>query len=305
MKMEKIKILLSTYNGERFIEEQMESLLNQDNVLIDILVRDDGSSDNTINILDKYQKDKKLKYYSGDNLKPARSFVDLVKKSDDCDWYAFCDQDDVWDHDKLYKAVEKLSALDTDQPIVYYSNLRIVDKNLKFYRFAKSNYRMPDSKYSCFVENEATGCTMVFNRAAAKYIKNYEISYLSMHDSWMYMVGRIFGIVIYDDRATINYRQHEKNVIGASLRANILYKIKGQLVRYFTSKEEPRYKNVISFYNCYYNCLSDHDKRVLSVFLNYKKNLYSRFRLMVDKNFRTGRFINDLKFMLLVLKGIV
>lgn len=305
MKMEKIKILLSTYNGERFIEEQMESLLNQDNVLIDILVRDDGSSDNTINILDKYQKDKKLKYYSGDNLKPARSFVDLVKKSDDCDWYAFCDQDDVWDHDKLYKAVEKLSALDTDQPIVYYSNLRIVDKNLKFYRFAKSNYQMPDSKYSCFVENEATGCTMVFNRAAAKYIKNYEISYLSMHDSWMYMVGRIFGIVIYDDRATINYRQHEKNVIGASLRANILYKIKGQLVRYFTSKEEPRYKNVISFYNCYYNCLSDHDKRVLSVFLNYKKNLYSRFRLIVDKNFRTGRFINDLKFMLLVLKGIV
>lgn len=305
MKMEKIKILLSTYNGERFIEEQMESLLNQDNVLIDILVRDDGSSDNTINILDKYQKDKKIKYYSGDNLKPARSFVDLVKKSDDCDWYAFCDQDDVWDHDKLYKAVEKLSALDTDQPIVYYSNLRIVDKNLKFYRFAKSNYQMPDSKYSCFVENEATGCTMVFNRAAAKYIKNYEISYLSMHDSWMYMVGRIFGIVIYDDRATINYRQHEKNVIGASLRANILYKIKGQLARYFTSKEESRYKNVISFYNCYYNCLSDHDKKVLSVFLNYKKNLYSRFRLIVDKNFRTGRFINDLKFMLLVLKGIV
>lgn len=305
MKMEKIKILLSTYNGEGFIEEQMESLLNQDNVLIDILVRDDGSSDNTINILDKYQKDKKIKYYSGDNLKPARSFVDLVKKSDDCDWYAFCDQDDVWDHDKLYKAVEKLSALDTDQPIVYYSNLRIVDKNLKFYRFAKCNYQMPDSKYSCFVENEATGCTMVFNRAAAKYIKNYEISYLSMHDSWMYMVGRIFGIVIYDDRAMINYRQHEKNVIGASLRANILYKIKGQLVRYFTSKEEPRYKNVISFYNCYYNCLSDHDKRVLSVFLNYKKNLYSRFRLIVDKNFRTGRFINDLKFMLLVLKGIV
>lgn len=305
MKMEKVKILLSTYNGERFLGEQIESLISQENVLIDILIRDDGSSDNTINILDKYQKRGKIKYYNGKNLKPARSFVDLVKNSDNCDWYAFCDQDDVWDHDKLYKAVEKLSALDKNQPIVYYSNLRIVDKNLKFYRFAKSNYRMPDNKYSCFVENEATGCTMVFNKAAAIYIKNYEIPYLSMHDSWMYMIGRIFGIVIYDDRATINYRQHEGNVIGASLKTNIFSKIKGQLGRYFISKEEPRYKNVVSFYNCYYNCLSEHDKKVLSVFLNYKNNLCSRFRLIFDKNFRTGRFINDFKFMLLVLKGIV
>lgn len=79
MKMEKVKILLSTYNGERFLGEQIESLISQENVLIDILIRDDGSSDNTINILDKYQKRGKIKYYNGKNLKPARSFVDLVK----------------------------------------------------------------------------------------------------------------------------------------------------------------------------------------------------------------------------------
>ena len=92
----KVLILLSTYNGERYIKEQIESLLKQENVKVSILVRDDGSTDGTINILNEYQKQGKLKWYTGENLKPAKSFMNLVENAPEYEYYAFCDQDDVW-----------------------------------------------------------------------------------------------------------------------------------------------------------------------------------------------------------------
>ena len=106
-----ITVLMSTYNGEKYLREQIESILNQKNVRVQILVRDDGSTDHTHIILDEYQKNGKLNWYTGMNLKSSKSFMNLVTKAPETEYYAFCDQDDVWNNDKLYRAVNKLKSM--------------------------------------------------------------------------------------------------------------------------------------------------------------------------------------------------
>ena len=103
---------MSSYNGEMYLDEQLESIVAQKGVMTDILVRDDGSSDHTCDILDQWQQKTSLRWYSGENIGPARSFMDLLRQSGDSCYYAFSDQDDYWLSDKLKVAVDKLESYD-------------------------------------------------------------------------------------------------------------------------------------------------------------------------------------------------
>ena len=128
--MKNVLVILSTYNGEKYLREQIESVLKQENVKISILVRDDGSTDNTCNILEEYEKKGLLRWYTGKNLKPAKSFIDLIfHATNDFDYYAFCDQDDFWYFKKIYSAIEQMENNNDsiDIPKVCYCNLEVVD----------------------------------------------------------------------------------------------------------------------------------------------------------------------------------
>ena len=114
--MKSIQVLLSTYNGARYLREQLDSLLSQENVDIKILVRDDGSTDDTIKILNEYQNRGLLAWYTGPNMRPAKSFLNLLIQSPESEVYAFCDQDDVWKPEKMYMAVCQLKTVSTDIP---------------------------------------------------------------------------------------------------------------------------------------------------------------------------------------------
>ena len=126
----RICVMLSSYNGEKYIKEQIDSILAQkiDGEMI-LLVRDDGSTDETKQILNEYRsKYNNISWYTGDNLKAAKSFWDLVNSAPDADYYAFCDQDDVWYPDKLVRAI---NALEKEAiPALYASNVVVVDQNL-------------------------------------------------------------------------------------------------------------------------------------------------------------------------------
>ena len=149
-----ICVLLSTYNGEKYLREQLDSLVCQENVELKILIRDDGSKDSTLQILKEYsKKDARITYFVGNNVGPAQSFFDLIIKSPDADYYAFCDQDDVWDKDKLEIAVGFLEKEDNSKPNMYYSNLRIVDQNLRYYRLSHSAPSVQSNKYSVLTED--------------------------------------------------------------------------------------------------------------------------------------------------------
>ena len=213
----RLAVLMSTYNGERFLEQQIESILNQVcDFGIDLWVRDDGSTDHTCEILDAYAAAGKLKWYTGQNLKPAKSFLDLVHHCPGYDYYAFADQDDYWYSDKLQNGVERLK--DIKGPAMSCTNARLVDGQLQpLGRNVNRNAPHLDF-YSVTCGAGIMGCTIVFNSDLAKLIQNVPLPQnLIMHDSYVSIVCTLHdGVILYDHAASMDYRQHGNNVVGSS-----------------------------------------------------------------------------------------
>lgn len=213
--MNKVCVLMSTYNGEKYLLEQIESILNQENVLVSLLVRDDGSKDNTIKILKSYEKEEKLKLILDKrNLGPANSFMEILYNSPDYEYYAFADQDDIWLKNKLLTAIEQLK--DFSVPALYCSN-QLVYKNeiVEGLRFKKEpNHGLVQA----ICGNIFSGCTMVFNKDLADVLKKNkpspEVLRIRMHDTWVMAVAEYIGTVVYDHNSYIEYRIHANNTVG-------------------------------------------------------------------------------------------
>lgn len=185
------------------------------NVLVEILVRDDGSKDGTRNLLDEYKKLGKLQWYTGEHLNVARGYFDLMKMAlkFDADYIAFADQDDVWDSDKLYIATQFLDSVDRKVPALYYCGQRLVDGELNFIANHELNSRR--TLITRFVLSDFAGCTGVFNRALLEAVIEYEPQYMLMHDTWILKVCLCLGGKVFvDTKPHINYRQHGDNTVG-------------------------------------------------------------------------------------------
>ena len=306
--MHSITVLMSTYNGDKYIREQIDSLLAQKGVSLSLLIRDDGSSDDTINIIEDYKKKyDSITLIKGDNLGPAWSFIELVNKAPESEYYAFCDQDDVWMSEKLSKAITLMEKRDASHPVMYYSNLMITDESLheirKFhdYRYVKEN------KYNAIVENMAAGCTMVFNKNVRDYVRRIShenTKYIYMHDAWIHLICVFFGEVIYDKNSYIYYRQHGMNVVGTSENKTTFKIISEKISRFFNKTIEPRRKLAESFYYTYSDLLDKADADCLVKIIDYKKNLRSRLALLFDKKICGPSMKSDLRYRLLVLRGL-
>ena len=215
-------VLLSTYNGEKYLPEQLQSLYSQEGVDVSLLVRDDGSVDSTCSVLDTEYSVGRLTWYTGENLKPAFSFWDLLKNAPDSPYYAFCDQDDVWDTDKLKVAVEKLSEAD-DAPALYFCQTRLVDASLNEIKSVKISPLLTYGE--ALVYHFVTGCTMVMNAAMRNILMQYTPAYIRMHDIWVYNVALAVGAkVFFDPNPHISYRQHGNNVIGQANSTKAVWK---------------------------------------------------------------------------------
>lgn len=299
-------ILLSTYNGEKYLAEQIESLLNQKNVNIQIIARDDGSKDETLSILKHYAASNiGFSVYSGGNVGPAKSFLDLLLKANESDYYAFCDQDDVWDDDKLACAIDHLKVVNISEPSCYFSNLRIVDHQLTFYRLSHSAPLTQKSKYSALTEDMATGCTLVFNAAAKKLVQTRIPQICSMHDSWIYLVCKFFGTVVYDTSAHISYRQHGSNVVGTYLEKKSSSIYISRAKRLFNRNLQPRYTNAINFLRYYGDLMNEEDLTNVAKIANYKNSIKDRLSLLLDKNIYASSLSRDIRYRLLIIFGIV
>lgn len=212
METKKVQILMSTYNGERFLAEQIESLLGQTWKNLEILIRDDGSKDRTPDILKEYGKEyKNIRIFLEENKGVSGSFFELLKKSD-ADYVAFCDQDDVWLEPKIEKAVEKLDC--EKGPALYCSNKILIDSAGNLMKKQDTRQRLPGFG-NAVVECICTGCTAVMNREMAEIIGARLPEHAILHDWWCYLIASYVGKVIFDEKAYIKYRQHEQNVVGA------------------------------------------------------------------------------------------
>lgn len=223
--MKTIAVLMSTYNGSRYLREQIDSILAQKDVNVRLIVRDDGSDDNTLDILKEYAQSGKLQWYNGENLKPLGSFMHLLFNCPESDYYSFSDQDDVWLTDKLSKSVKRMIDVETsnpDKPIIVHTDMSVVDSELSITSksFWDNNGIRPDilktfEMLACY--NGVNGCTLLMNNAARNLIKEkYFLQSLFIHDVMCSLiVSANGGIIEYVDEPTLLYRQHEGNVVGA------------------------------------------------------------------------------------------
>lgn len=213
--MARVQILMSTYNGEKYLRQQIDSILCQDYTDIQLMIRDDGSCDNTLSILEMYaQRYDNISYYRGENVGSIESFLELLRKSDDnAEYYAFADQDDEWMPEKISKAIECLEQNGSRNPLLYCSNTYITDGELNVIKLDEKAAR--PSWGNALVQNICTGCTAVMNKALRDIVNKTKPKNIIMHDWWFYLMATLYGEVCFDSRAYIKYRQHGNNVYGA------------------------------------------------------------------------------------------
>lgn len=213
--MYKVAVLLSTYNGEKYLKQQIDSILAQTEQNLFIVARDDGSTDRTLEILESYAAGGRLRWYNGENLGPEKSFLDLLKNSDEAVFYAFCDQDDYWHPDKIEAALHMLEAQPQEQPLLYFGKKRLVDGELRPLR--QEDVYVRTVSYGCsLINGVAFGCTMVFNHAVRKLFQDFTPHAKYMHDVLLYRAVAALGRVLYDPVPHMDYRQHGGNVVGAN-----------------------------------------------------------------------------------------
>lgn len=263
----KVAVLVSTYNGEKYLREQLDSLWSQNYGNFTVFVRDDGSVDNTVNILSEFYNKGMLNiiFDNNGNLGPGKSFLTLAS-SVDAEIYMFCDQDDVWLDDKISKAVDEIRVYGFDSPVLFFSDLRVVDKNGKlihdsFLTLEGINIAKSLNLKVLAVQNSVVGCTVAFTNSLKQ--KVFQINILdfdiAMHDWWFAMYAACLGKLVYYPGALMLYRQHDKNVSGTSsnsffgrfLRFNF-----GQRVSRLRKYKSRIAKQALSFLSAYKPVLS-------------------------------------------------
>lgn len=300
--MNNICVLMSTFNGELFIKEQIESLLLQKDVNLSIIIRDDGSSDKTVSIIKEFvQKNNNILLYEGENLGPSKSFLKLLEIAPYSDYYAFCDQDDVWKSDKLINALIMIKAEEKDGiPVMYHSSLTLTDSNLNVLSTVKVKKH---SRYVPLVDNTAVGCTIVFNDVLRRILVSRIPDTVSMHDAWCNIVCSLFGKVVTDKNSYIYYRQHDNNTIGIKTEKNVLKYIRIHLKRLHNTSFQPRLSNAQSLWNCFYKELNESDKVKIERILMYKNNIFRRLLLLLDFSIHSYSISKDLKYRFLIILG--
>ena len=218
-KREKIDILLATYNGEKFLKEQLDSILNQTYENIRIVISDDASTDGTRGILKEYENNKKIEiYYQDENLGSTANFEFLLSKVTS-KYYMFSDQDDVWFNDKVENTYAKMI---TDNAGLVCTDLMLVDEKLNplgntFNKKMKKEYKL--KKYSdwrlVFLYNVVTGCTIMSKKEYIKDILPLPKNKNILHDHFIPLVIGNKAKISYLDAPTMMYRQHQNNQIGA------------------------------------------------------------------------------------------
>ncbi len=202
-----VEVLMSTFNGARFLPEQIASIQAQTHPAVRLVVRDDGSTDGTVGVL----ADLDVPMDQGQNLGVPRAFFQMLDASGEADFYSLADQDDVWEADKLARAVAALSGV--DGPALYCARVMVTDEQLRPLYPHELPRRGP-SFANALVQNIALGCTIVLNRAARDLVRERWPAECVMHDAWLYLVIAGCGTVVYDEQVVVQYRQHGGNTVG-------------------------------------------------------------------------------------------
>ena len=296
-------VLMSTYNGERFLAEQIQSVLDQEGIAVELYIRDDGSRDGTIEIVRRFAaRHPNVHLTAGKNVGVGLSFLDLLYSTPgDYDYYAFCDQDDIWLPRKLAAAVRVLTETGNG---LYGSNQTLVDAGGKPLgpRYSES---VDISLARALQKNKVAGCTMVFTNRFRNLMveeaRRPDETFMKsrLHDVWFAMAGALLNTFVYDERSFILYRQHENNVVGA-YEEGPLAKLKKK-VRKLKSPEQLRTRSLKA--RELKRCFPEHPSALLDICSDYRGPV-KKWRLLraYDAFFRED--CGRLEFYAYVLLGL-
>ena len=307
-----VAVLMSTYNGEKYLKEQLDSIFTQQGVVVKLFVRDDGSSDATIDILQAYAKKYPMEIIEdGENVRPGESFMRLVYKyadEPDYQYYAFADQDDIWMADKLQAGVQAIRKLKKTGPALYSSNQYIyIDGENKGLRH-ETTQRI--DLISHMTKNTIAGCTYVFNKDLAQLVTkagrpDKRIIKYRLHDAWLMLVAIACGDVIYDERSYMLYRIHGENAVGVK-KTSFLKRL-GRLKRYLVKRDDANLRMItaqelLRLFNEY---ILDYDTEILHLYADYQKNWKKKFALAHNCDINDNCLENKNVFKIKVLTNFI
>lgn len=308
-----LTVLMSTYNGEKYLKEQIESVLGQDiekklGIKIRLFVRDDGSADGTQGILEEYRKDGKLEWAAGRNMGAANSFWELLVSAPESEYYAFCDQDDIWFTDKLSRSVERLQREREGIPLACGSFFLPVDADLSPIR-RKEGRETPTDFGRLLIYGGVLGCTLVWNRRAQKLLRCYGRrrggrSIGDWHDWTVQKIVSLAGKMLYDENPSLYYRQHGGNTLG--WQTSGFWDSITRARRFLTTSFRCRSREAQVLWEAYGKCLPEGSgkRRQLEEVAFYRKDAARRLRFFMDRSFRI-RPAEDFFLKLLIILGII
>lgn len=286
MKDIKVTILLATYNGEKYIREQLDSIFNQTFKNIDVVVRDDGSSDGTISILEEYKKSNRLSYIKGSNLGAFPNFIELIHIAPDSDYYAYSDQDDIWDKNKIEIAISEMERrTDKNKPaMLIHPNYAINNKKEIIEGPHTSGYENANNFPLGIVRNICQGSACVLNKPLMEQVKKIPRGENVEHDWWTYLVCLVLdGQIIAEKRPLIFYRQHGDNVLGAHV--GTFYRLKRRFKMIFEKSNHSRQHLCKLLLELYGKEISKENKKILEEVVDYRKNIFTWIKFLFDPKF--------------------
>ncbi len=300
-----IDILLATYNGAAFLATQLDSILAQTYENWRLVIRDDGSTDKTPEILEAFRARHPDKVVVLDdeagNLGLVQNYSRLMEHAG-AGYVAFCDQDDVWKPEKLELSLQKMRALEAehgaDKPLLVFTDLTVVDEDLNviqdsFWKYQGLRPQRCNSLNRLLLQNVVTGCTALMNRTLMQMAVPIPEK-AHVHDWWIALVAAAFGSAGYVAGPTVLYRQHGENIIGA--KSAHLFDLPArafQLLRNFDNSRKSRlvpFSQADAFYKRYSDRISDRQEETIKTFLHLpeKSILFRIFYAIKCRCFPTG-----------------
>mgnify|MGYP001008501588 FL=1 len=301
----KVNILMSTYNGQQFLAEQIRSIQEQSYTDWTLFIRDDGSSDNTKEILKDFERqDSRIHLIDSDksdNLGVIKSFHKLVNH-DRADYYFFSDQDDVWLPNKLELSLKEAQNYLADLPLMVYMDLKVVNQDLEIMTesMVKSQSHHANTELvQELTENTVTGGVAMINHALAEMWQ--ETDDILMHDWYLALLASAFGNLVFIDQPGELYRQHSDNVLGARtlskrfkkwIRPHILFAVYWDLIK--NSQKQARHLLQMP--------LSQSNRELIEAFVTIMdKPMFERFRILRKYGLRKNKAFHTLVFTTLIV----
>lgn len=300
-----IEIIVATYNGASYLKEQIESLLCQTVPVTSIMICDDGSVDETVQIIDEYAaKVNNISVRKNPrNLGYTMNFLCAVRRSK-ADYVMLCDQDDIWKEDKVEKTLSKMREMEekyADEPVLVFGDAEIYNgrtsENRRFFESQHLDTKKVDIGH-ILMENKCIGCTIMVNRALTGYLEHLPLD-IRVHDWWLAMIASGLGRIGYVDEALLLYRQHEENQIGGKSFSGY---VKNRLKKIREQKETLRatYRQGEVFYRIFEAEFSPETKKTVYAFatMGHVSWIRRRARMIRYGFFKSGLMRNAGLFLL-------